>query len=96
MEMQAIKSQQERLKEAIEIRKQLEILGALIPERNREILKEQTNAFVLDGVSSTFILIVDQAKAKVVYSCRINGKSGVVLETPAPSSASASRRGKIL
>lgn len=80
------KAMEERLKESIEIHKQLTILGALVDPVNKEKLAKASNGFVHEGTSATLCLKVENAVAKVVFTRRIGRRSGVILEAEAPTS----------
>ncbi len=64
-----------RLATAMEIRTQLQRLGALTQDRDRERIVAALNAFVRDGAGSTFTVL--SGAAQVVLSTR--RQSGIVL-----------------
>jgi hypothetical protein len=66
---------QRRLATAMEIRTQLQRLGALTQDRDRERIVAALNAFVRDGAGSTFTVL--SGAAQVVLSTR--RQSGIVL-----------------
>ena len=65
----------QRLATAMEIRAQLQRLGALTQDRDRERIVAALNAFVRDGAGSTFTVL--SGAARVVLSTR--RQSGIVL-----------------
>lgn len=79
-----MKSVKERIRESMEIHKQLEILGAFIADKNRVLIKSMSNEFVHNGTISTATLNLENAKAKVVFTSKPQRKSGVILEASAP------------
>lgn len=76
---QIAKDQKTRVIESIQIRKQLESIGAMTIDENREKIKQAMNLFVCDAVpSEVYLQIQDNVRAKVQLSMK--RKSGIVLE----------------
>jgi len=74
-----MKDLQQRLEESKQMHERLYNIGALVDERNRDILKKASNAYVKDGEASSLKLRIDGgSKALVVFSAK--GKCGVALE----------------
>lgn len=75
------KSLEDRMQEAQEIRRSLEILGALQTTQNKLIFKDVSNAFVRDGSPSTTKLFVADGGvfAKIAFKHKEGVRSGVSL-----------------
>ena len=74
-----MKSLEERITEAMNIRLQLQTLGLLTVPHITETLKQHTNAFVKEAQSQTFMLKEKQIVVKVQLSTSSNKKSGLTL-----------------
>jgi len=73
------KTLEERIAESVEIRKQLERIGALLADNNK-IYIESSNRYVRENISTTADLpIDDNNKVCVVFTNKSNKKSGVML-----------------
>ena len=71
----------QRILEAKNIRCQLQRIGALMSENNREIVKNAMNGFVANGVSSKFKLYLgDRSKVEVSLSNDADVQSGITLQ----------------
>jgi hypothetical protein len=73
---------QDRLNDALQIRKQLSLMGLFVDEQNNTKFTAVCNDFVKDGVSATVKLKVHDGPIDIVaiLSARHKGKSGVILE----------------
>ena len=76
-----VKSESDRIAECVQIRQQLQQLGALIHDRNRKRLAEATNTFVRGGTGMQFRLPVENGVAAIVtLRAREDTQSGITLE----------------
>lgn len=74
-----MKEIQQRLQESMQMHARLQSIGALVDEKNRDVLKQASNAYVKDGESASLKLRIDSSSnALVVFSAK--GKCGVALE----------------
>lgn len=75
------KDANERVKECIQIKTQLQQIGAFINDRNRSFITRAMNMFVVDGVPAQFKLrIDDKVNAIVALKAKPMTKSGIILE----------------
>lgn len=74
-----MKTEDERIQECIQIRKQLTSIGAMMLDENREKLKNEMKKFVYSGQSTRFSLnLIDKAKA--IIELKSSKKSGITLQ----------------
>jgi hypothetical protein len=79
--MPEYKSIEQRVKEAVNIKLQLQQVGALLHEPNLKRLKSHSDRFIYDGVSSQFCLRVNETvRTKIVFCSTLGISSGVELE----------------
>lgn len=76
-----IKTESQRLLDAISVRKQLQSIGCTLLDENRKKLSRVTNTFVKEGGHHHLRLpISEEARALVHFYDTVSQQSGVVLE----------------